>query len=123
MPYLKDGAQLCLKFHDLDWKNSTFSGCVDLIGYLLDVKVGVIRIGCFNLTNRSYSFKLESKISIVSLSNTNVTKSKNSSLIDTFDISKSDEIKPIYNIMNNIFKNVRFKYFEKSNYENKNKTL
>ncbi len=57
VPYLENGAKLCLKFYSLDWTTSTFSGCVDLLGYLLDVKVGTVKIGCFHLGNHLKIFE------------------------------------------------------------------
>lgn len=62
---MKDGADLCLKFHDLNWENGTFTGCVDLIGYLFDIKIGTIRIGCFNLSKTVHQFQFFREVSII----------------------------------------------------------
>ena len=64
LPYLKYGAKLCLKFHDLDWKNDTFSGCVDLIGYLFDIKIGTVGIGCFK-SIKMHQFEYYEKITFI----------------------------------------------------------
>ena len=47
VPYLKEALSLCLKFHDLDVKDNSLSGCVDLIAELGDVKLVKVKLGCF----------------------------------------------------------------------------
>jgi hypothetical protein len=55
VPYLKQGADLCLKLYNITWKNSTYSGCVDLQANLFDVKIAQIKIGCFHFGNHTLS--------------------------------------------------------------------
>lgn len=91
MPYLQDGGKLCLKFYDLDWSNNnTLSGCVDLIGYLFDVKVGKVKIGCFHLGYPMRYFKSHFRYHVneVMIVNSNSTSNN-----DTIVIKHENTIK------------------------------
>ena len=55
VPYLKEALSLCLKFRDLDVKNDSFSGCVDLIAEVANINIAKIKLGCFKTAvNRFY---------------------------------------------------------------------
>ena len=47
VPYIKDALSLCLKFRDLEVKNNSFSGCVDLIAEVAKINIAKIKLGCF----------------------------------------------------------------------------
>jgi len=65
-PFLEKEASLCLKFYDINWTNTSMSGCVNLVAYLLNVKIQELKIGCFHLGNETSTISLEISKSNVS---------------------------------------------------------
>jgi hypothetical protein len=49
VPYLKEYASLCVRFHDLDITEHKFYGCVRVEAELYHVRVGEKELGCFHL--------------------------------------------------------------------------
>lgn len=49
VPYLKEYASLCVRFHDLDVTEHSFYGCVRVEAELYHVRVGEKELGCFRL--------------------------------------------------------------------------
>lgn len=55
LPYTKELASICLKFYNLDFSQSTFSGCTKIIIHLAGVTVADKDIGCFKFPSRGHS--------------------------------------------------------------------
>jgi len=55
VPYTKKFASICLKFYNLDFSQSTFSGCTKIIIHLAGVTVANENIGCFKFPSRGHS--------------------------------------------------------------------
>lgn len=57
VPYLPEGAKLCLKLYKLDARNRSLSGCADLIVKLASADIARFKLGCFKLGNGSHYFE------------------------------------------------------------------
>lgn len=49
LPYTKEIASICIKFHDLDISKSAFKGCVKIIIDLAYVSIADVELGCFTI--------------------------------------------------------------------------
>lgn len=59
VPYLKEAANICLKFYDLEFSKKKVSGCVELVARLAHVKVAELNFRCFDIPGSSLSFYTE----------------------------------------------------------------
>lgn len=48
-PFLKTGASICIRFHDLEIKNGSFKGCIQIDALLNEFKIAELKIGCFEI--------------------------------------------------------------------------
>lgn len=63
IPEFKEAASVCLKFYDLVVRNTSLSGCVDLIAKLVGVEVARVKIGCLRAAPNSQYYQ-QSVVSI-----------------------------------------------------------
>ena len=51
MPFSAYSTQLCVKFDELSWNDTMFTGCADLTTYVMGIEIGSVNLGCFE-TNK-----------------------------------------------------------------------
>lgn len=53
-PFLKMGASLCIRLHDMEIKDGLFKGCINIDAFLNKINIAELQIACFSIENNHH---------------------------------------------------------------------